>query len=165
MPQVAFTALPSHARLWIFAAERPVTGAAADKLLAQVDAFVSSWRAHGAPLTAGRDWRLDRFLLVAVDERAAGVSGCSVDALTHSLKELEAELGMSLLETAPVFYREKGEVRRASRAEFKALAERGAVTAQMRVFDNTVPTVGTLERWETPAGNSWHAKAFRLRAG
>src|SRR5438046_7793258 len=106
MPQVAFSALPPHARLWIFAAERPLVGADAKTLLEQVDAFVSGWKAHGAPLTAARDWRYDRFLLVAVDEQAAGASGCSIDALTHSLKQLESTLGVALLDSAPVYYRE-----------------------------------------------------------
>ena len=164
MPQVLFSALPAHARLWVFAAERPVTGAAADRLLNEVDAFVSSWQAHGAPLTAARDWRYNQFLLVGVDERAAGVSGCSIDALTRSLKQLESELGLSLLENSPVYYRDRDTIQRASRAEFKAMAQRGAVTAQTTVFDNTVPTVGALRQWETAAGVSWHAKAFNLKA-
>ena len=33
------------------------------------------------PLTAARDLRHERFLMVAADEAAAGVSGCSIDAL------------------------------------------------------------------------------------
>jgi len=162
MPQVPFTALPPHARLWIFAAERPIVGADAKRLLEQVDAFVGGWKAHGAPLTAGRDWRYDRFLLVAVDEEAAGASGCSIDALTNSLKALQQSLGVALLDSAPVYYREGSEVRRATRAEFRALAERGSVSAETRVFDNTVRTVGSLQQWETKAGAAWHAKAFRL---
>jgi hypothetical protein len=163
MPQVEFAALPAHARLWVFAAESPLTGAPADELLSHVDAFVRSWKAHGAPLTAARDWRYDRFLLIGVDERAAGVSGCSVDALTHTLRELQGTLGMNLLETAPVFYRDGDTIRRANRSEFKARADRGEVDASTVVFDNTVETVGALLRWETPAGASWHAKAFPLK--
>lgn len=163
MSQVDFTALPPHARLWIFAAERPVVGADASLLLERVDAFVASWKAHGAPLTVARDWRFDRFLLVAVDEQAAGASGCSIDALTHSLKELESKLGVALLDSAPVYYRVNGEMRRATRAEFRALAERGAVNGETAVFDNTVRTVGALAQWETKAGAAWHAKAFPLK--
>lgn len=163
MPQVPFLSLPPHARLWIFAAERPVVGSEASRLLAQVDAFVGSWKAHGVPLTAARDWRHDRFLLVAVDERAAGVSGCSIDALTGTLKDLERELGARLLETGPVLYRADGDIRRASRAEFRALADQGTVHADTTVFDNTVDSVGALDRWETTAGTAWHAKAFPLK--
>ena len=165
MPQVPFDRLPAHARLWTFAAERPLAGRDAAKLLEQVDAFVAAWKAHGTPLTAGRDWRLDRFLLVAVDEQAAGVSGCSIDALTRTLKTLQTELGVTLLETAPVFYRDGATVRRATRGEFRTLAERGAVDAETVVFDNTLVTVGALVHWETKAGASWHAKAFPLKAG
>ena len=163
MPQVPFSALPAHARLWIFAAERPLTGEPAQTLLSHVDQFVATWKAHGAPLTAARDWRHDRFLLVAVDEEAAGVSGCSIDALTRTLRELESTLGLRLMETAPVFYRDGKAIRRADRAEFKTKAQRGEVDARTVVFDNTVATVGALPRWETPAGAAWHGKAFPLK--
>jgi hypothetical protein len=163
MPQVPFASLPPHARLWIFAADHTLTGTDAQRLLAQVDGFVSNWKAHGVPLTAARDWRHDRFLFVAVDEQATGASGCSIDALTRSLKDLERDLGVSLLDSGAVYYRQNAEVRRASRPEFRALAERGAVSAETPVFDNTVPTVAALMQWERTAGESWHAKAFPLR--
>jgi hypothetical protein len=165
MPHVEFSALPAHARLWIFAAERPLAAQETTKLLGQVDAFVGGWKAHEAPLTAARDWRHNQFLLVAVDERAAGVSGCSIDALTRTLKGLQAELGVTLLETAPVFYRDGGNIRRATRGEFRALAERGTVDTETIVFDNTVITVEALERWESKASATWHAKAFPLKTG
>ena len=96
MPQVTFDKLPEHARLWVFAAERELDAEESDRLLAASDAFLDQWAAHGAPLTCGRDFRLARFLLVGVDERAAGVSGCSIDALVRTLKQLSADLGVAL---------------------------------------------------------------------
>jgi hypothetical protein len=162
MPKVAFDALPDDARLWIFNAARPLDGAARAAVPADVDAFLAGWAAHGAPLTAARELRYDRFLLVGVDEHAAGASGCSIDALTQRLRRLEGELGIALLENAPVLYRDGGTVHRVPRAEFQALAERGAVTPETIVFDNSVTRVGAVRRgqWETPARASWHGRAF-----
>lgn len=162
MPMVSLTALPDTARLWIFAAERALSLAERQALLADVDGFLMAWTAHGVPLACGRDWRHERFLLVAVDEAAAGVSGCSIDALTRKLREHEKTLGLALLDNGPVLYREGNGIARVPRGRFRALAEVGAVSPDTVVFDNTVQSLGALRagRWETVARGSWHGRAF-----
>ena len=162
MPQVPITSLPDHARVWVFAAECPLETAARDGLLADVDAFLDGWAAHGTPLRCGRDLVEDRFLLIAVDEQAAGVSGCSIDALTRQLRAHEQRLGMALLDNGPVHYRADGRVVRVTRAQFGALADAGTVTPDTVVFDNTVPDLGAVRsgKWETPARGAWHGRAF-----
>jgi hypothetical protein len=167
MPAVPFTQLPDDARLWIFGADRPLDSAEAQVLLEIVDSFVAGWAAHGAPVVGARDWRYDRFLLVAADERATGVSGCSTDTLFHALGAAEARLGVSLRDGSRVFWRDaEGTVRSASRPEFRALAAEGQVDGGTTVFDNTVPTVGDLRggRWETAMADAWHARAFPVGA-
>lgn len=162
MPRVQLSSLPDHARVWIFAAERPLEGDARERLLADVDSFLDGWAAHGAPLRCGRDLVHDRFLMIAVDEQAAGVSGCSVDALTRQLREHERRLGMAVLDNGPVHYRTDDGVARVSRAEFGTLADTGAVTPDTVVFDNTVPDLGAVRagKWETPARETWYRRAF-----
>jgi hypothetical protein len=130
-----------------------------------VDDFLEDWAAHGSPLDAARDWRHGRFLLVGVDERAAPPSGCSIDAMVRVLKGLEERLGVRLVDHSPVWYREGGEVRRVSRPEFLARARRGEVGLDTVVFDATLTRVGELRagRWEVPAGEAWHARAFFRR--
>jgi hypothetical protein len=88
MPIVPFDALPNESRIWIFASDRVVAGAAADTLLAAVDQFLSAWRAHGVPLRCARDWRDDRFLTVGVDVNEENASGCSIDGLFRELQQL-----------------------------------------------------------------------------
>lgn len=162
MPQSPFADLPDHARLWVFAAARPLEPAERDDLLRRVEAFQAGWAAHGTPLTSGRDLRYARFLLVAVDERAAGVSGCSIDALTSTLRTWEREHGVALLDNAPVLYRDGDTIRRLSRPAFQALADDGTVTPETVVFDNTVQDVGAVRagHWETPARAAWHGRVF-----
>ena len=160
MPIVAFDALPDSARLWVCAAAAPVTGAAVGVLLQRVDAFLDQWRAHGAPLVCARDWRDDRFLAVAVDEAATDASGCSIDALFEALRELEAQLGTSLLTNGMVFWRDAGgAVAVADRPAFRAAAAAGSVRNDTMVFDPTVTSVGAWRReFEKPAGASWHSR-------
>jgi hypothetical protein len=162
MPRVEMSRLPDSARLWVFAAHRALTAHEAATLLQEVDGFLDRWAAHGVPLTNARDWRYDQFLLVAVDEAAAGVSGCSIDALVHSLKALEQRLGIVMLDNGPVTYRDGDRITRVPRGRFAQLADAGTVGPDTTVFDNTVTTVGAVRsgKWETPARNSWHGRAF-----
>lgn len=162
MPRTDFDRLPDDARLWTFAASRPLAGAEERTLLGAVDAFLEDWAAHGTPLTAARDFRYGRFLLVAVDERTAPPSGCSIDAMVRVLKELEDQLGLTLVDHGSVWYRAGGEVRRAPRPEFAGLVADGSVDRETVVFDPTLTRVGEVRagRWERPAGEGWHARAF-----
>ena len=162
MPRVTFDELPPDARVWIFAAERPLAGGERGRVTGEVDAFIDQWSAHGVPLRAARDVRYDQFVFVAVDESAAGASGCSVDALVRRMKGLQAELGVELVNHAPVLYRSGNGIARVSRERFADLAESGAVSPLTVVFDNTLTRVEQVRagRWELPAGESWHGAAF-----
>lgn len=160
MPIVAFEALPDSARLWVFAAAAPITGAAAESLLPRVDAFLHQWRAHGAPLACARDWRDNRFLAVAVDEAATDASGCSIDALFTGLRDLEGQLGTTLLNSGMVYWRDvTGAVVAMDRPAFRAAAAGGQVHEDTPVFDTTVITAGAWRAaFEVPARASWHAR-------
>jgi hypothetical protein len=165
MPAIDFTGLPDDARLWVFAAAHPLKEEQKSRLLSDVDSFLERWNAHGHPVVGARALRDDRFLLMAADERATGVSGCSIDTLFRVFKQLEIATGATLLDSSLVHYRDRhGRVLSTSRGEFRELARKGEVNAETIVFDNTVATVGDMRtgKWERPAGESWHARAFGL---
>lgn len=162
MPAVDFARLPDDARVWVFAAARPLRADEQRRLLAHVDGFLEGWAAHGAPVAGARDLRHDRFLLVAADERATGVSGCSIDSLSHSIRGLEEELGVGLRESSLVFWRDAGgEIASAPRPGFRERVRAGEVDGETTVFDNTIGTVAELRGgWEKPMRESWHGRAF-----
>jgi hypothetical protein len=167
MPRTDFTSLPDDARLWIFGAERPLSPEEREALLARADAFLDGWAAHGAPVVGARELREDRFLLVGADERTTGVSGCSIDTLFHALGDLESRLGVSLRDPGMVFWRDGTErVRADARPAFRARVRAGEIGGDTPVFDGTVDTVGALRagRWERPARESWHRRAFGIEA-
>ena len=160
MPTIAFDALPDTARVWVFAADRPVRGARAERLLAAVDQYLAGWKAHGLPLTNAREWRDDHFLMVAVDQSEAHASGCSIDGLFRTLRALEPEIEASLVAGGNVFYRDAaGLVRVASREEFAELGRRGEIGPETVAYDPTVRTLAEwAERFETRVAESWHAQ-------
>jgi hypothetical protein len=166
MPIVPFASLPDDARVWVFGADRPLTAGEEARLLSVTDAHLAQWAAHGAPLASARDWRDGRFLTIAVDQRTAGASGCSIDALFRQLQALERELSLSIVGGGRVFYRDHtGSVQSTDRATFSDLAERGTVTPATIVFDPAVQTLGAWRSgFERTARESWHGRLmFRRR--
>lgn len=159
----SFPHLPDSARLWVFGVGRELSPDEEARLLGRVTAFLEGWKAHGRALSAAHDWIYGRFLLVAVDDRVAPPSGCSIDALVGSLQALEAELSTEIVSGAPIWYRPEPdgvEIERLSRAAFRMRAEEGRVSGDTVVFDLSVDRVGALRqgRWELPARESWHRR-------
>jgi hypothetical protein len=164
VPDIPFDRMPDDARVWIFGASEPLTGADAERLLRTVHEFVSGWLAHGHPVVGASDWRYDHFLLIAADEKATGVSGCSIDSLFRALRTGERSLGTTILDSGRVWYRDAGNmVRSVERGEFRGMVDAGEIDDDTIVFDNTVASVGAVRggEWEKRFADSWHARAFR----
>ena len=162
MPRIDFSTLPDHSRVWVFPASRRLDDDEGRCLLAEVDAFLDGWAAHGSPLRAGRELVEGWFLLVGVDEDASKPSGCSIDALVNRLEALGKTLGVQLVDHGPVWYRQGAYIRRVTRDGFRALAREGAVDPNTPVFDTSLTRLRQLraEGLERPAQRSWHGLAF-----
>jgi hypothetical protein len=157
MPRIAFSDIHDRARLWVFAADRPVSDVT--PLLAAVDAHLGQWAAHGVPLLCARDWRDDRFLAIAVDEAATGASGCSIDGLFRTISRVQSQVGADLLASGRVAWRDAdGAIRVTPRGEFESLATSGTITADTPVFATLAESVGAWRsQCESPARDSWAA--------
>ena len=157
MPIVSFESLPDASRVWVFGSDRPLTGADADRLLAEVDRFLGQWKAHGAPLTCAREWRDERLLTIGVDSTQENASGCSIDGLFRVLQALQQPLGARLVGGGRVFYRDaEGRVQCVSRDELTALAASGVITDDTVVFDTGLTSMGAWRaRFEAPARATW----------
>ena len=165
MPMIPFDQLPDDSRAWVFGADRTLNEQQSQQLLEEVDRFLPTWTAHGAPLTVGRDWRYGRFLTVAVDQSTAGASGCSIDGLFRTLKSLEPKLGAGLVTSGVVFFRDdKGAVQSVDREKFSDLGAEGKIRGETTAFDPTVTSLGEWRaRFELPVRDAWHSKLIRQK--
>jgi len=163
MPLVPFETLPDSARVWIFGSDRPIDEESTGTLMKAVEDFLSEWKAHGEPLTVGYEWRFGRLLVVGVDQRTAGASGCSIDGLFRVLQGLANRIGTNLVGGGRVFYRDlHGEVQSAERHELKELAATGAIRDDSVVFDTSLTDLGSLRSgFERAARKSWAAKLLQ----
>ena len=155
MPLLPFAALPNDARTWVFGATDPIHSDGEAMLLDSVDEWLGEWKAHGQPLTCGREWREGRFLVVGVDQRAAGASGCSIDALFHVLQTIQGGLGTSFLGGGRVFYRDAQDA--VVCTDRTRLGEAPGISGSTPVFDTAITTAGEYRaRFERPLSDSWH---------
>jgi hypothetical protein len=163
MSAIPFDRMPGSARVWLFGASRSIPSSDAASLMEDVDRFLDGWHAHGTPVIGARSLLADRFLAIAADEEASGVSGCSIDSLFRTLQGTEKRLGVSLLDNSLVHFRDpEGEIRSVPRAEFRQMTLTGEVDDSTPVFDTTVRSVGQLRSggWEKRLADSWHGRAF-----
>jgi hypothetical protein len=157
MPVVPFETLPDASKVWVFGSDRALTEAGTTALLKGVEEHLTSWKAHGAPLTVGSQLRDNRFLVIAVDQTTAGATGCSIDGLFRVLQDLEAKVGASLVGGGKVFYRDSNAaVQSATRDQVPALVQSGAITKDTVVFDTSLTDLGAFRSaFEKRAKESW----------
>jgi hypothetical protein len=165
MSVVEFEDLPDHSRVWVFGSDTTLDADQTKTLMSTVDPFLQQWKAHGAELTVGRDWRAGRFLTIAVDQSTAGASGCSIDGLFRALKSLESKLGASMVTSGLIFYKDSsGATQSVDRERFTELGARGEIGPQTRVFDTTVTSLAEWRaRFELDLKDSWHAKLAKQK--
>jgi hypothetical protein len=143
--------LGNDAHIWIFGISPALAAEQQTVLLRSVDAFLDDWAAHGAPIRAGRELREGSFLIIAADAQSER-SGCSIDRMFGTLRHLEQQLGVQILDSNRVFVRDES-VRALPRGEFAKAANLETV-----VFDTTAEQLGAIRSgaWERRAAESWH---------
>lgn len=151
--------LPATARVWIYQANRPFGEADLPQIKKYVNEFAQSWTSHNRQLMAYGDVLHHRFVVLMVDESAAGASGCSIDSSVHFMKKLGEAYGVDLFDRMTFSWMENGEAKSAKSEEFAQLYASGKITDETLVFDNLVKTKGEFdEKWLKPLNESWHKR-------
>ena len=156
---VPFETLPETSRIWIYQANRSFNAQEIEEITELLNAFVADWTAHGADLKAGFEIRYNRFIILALDQRMAAASGCSIDASVHFIQQLEQKFDVDLLDKMNVSYKQGEYIAYKPLADFKKMAKNKAVSKNTVVFNHLVVNKGEyLTHWEVPASESWHAR-------
>jgi hypothetical protein len=100
---VDFNTIADQSRIWIYAAEHKLTNDQENYILDHISVHLQNWEAHKVPLTAGVTILENHFIIIALDERKNGASGCSIDTLQNKIQEIEKELSISLLNRLNIF--------------------------------------------------------------
>ncbi len=154
--------LPESSRIWIYQADRKFSDHEMGEILQKADSFVKNWSAHQNQLNAGAKIFYDQFLVLAVDEKINGASGCSIDKSTKFINTIENEFDLSLLNRSQIAYLEGSEVKITALSDIKKQIDGLAITKDTLIFNNLVESKGELKsRWVIPAKDSWMKKYFQ----
>ena len=141
-----FTELPGHSRVWIYPANRPLTASEKVNASELLKAFCEQWSAHKHPLNASFRIDYDRFLVVAVDEKSAAASGCSIDSSVHTIQQIGNELKLDLFDRTRIPFLKEGSILEFSLKDLKTAFQSGSIGPRDQTFNLLA---STKEEWES----------------
>ncbi|HIF15495.1 MAG TPA: ABC transporter ATPase [Bacteroidetes bacterium] len=155
--QVSYDEIPSSAKVWIYQSDRIIKADEKENIKKALSGFLNNWDSHQSPLKCYGDIWYDIFIIIMVDENLNNASGCSIDKSVHFIKEVEKEMGLSLMDRMIFAYKEKEDIKLVSRSDFQNGINKGDINENTRVFNNLVITKAEFElKWEVPLKESWH---------
>ena len=153
--------MPTDARVWVYQNNRILSNDEVNSIKEAGNHFISDWAAHGASLNAGFDVLYNLFIVIAVDEKQAMASGCSIDKSVKFVKELEEKMNLNLFNRLQVAYRKGNEIMLCGLSDFEKLATEKAVDASTIVFNNMITTKAAFDtEWEVPLKQSWQSRVL-----
>lgn len=158
---INFEELPKDARLWVYQSDRPITVEESYKIQAQMHAFLSQWAAHGQDLNAGFEIKHQYFLLLALDEKQAAASGCSIDAFVGFLNQMSLALNIDFFQRTNIAFWQDDHVELRSLQNIKKLVLSGELSNDVLFFDNSISTLSQLDsEWLVKPQDTWLKKYF-----
>jgi len=156
-----FNSLDNSSKVWIYACNRTLDASELLKITQRLDAFLKEWSAHGAALFAAYQIEVSQIVIVAVDERLAAASGCSIDKLVHLFQDLGRELNVDFFDRMLVAYEKDDNVHFTKLNNFWAMKKANLIADSTIIYDTTVKTLDEWKSgWKKPFKDSWHADAW-----
>jgi hypothetical protein len=156
---VDFNTLPNSSRVWVYQADREFSSTEVDQITQQLITFVNNWKRHGEDLKASFQVKYNQFIILSVDEDYNDVSGCSIDASVHIIKQLQQQFEVDLLNKMNVTFKDGDNINTVSLKEFKEYVKQDKIKPSTVVFNNMIASKADLaSSWEVEANKSWHAK-------
>ncbi|KEO73399.1 hypothetical protein [Anditalea andensis] len=156
-----FEEMPDHARIWVYQSDRKLTPEEEKSVSEKLRDFCQKWNTHGTLMPTSYDIKLGKFIILAVDESQLGASGCSIDSSVKTLKTIEDELGLNLLNRGKVSYMDGEEVATTTLPDIKNHITSGKLVRDTYIFNPVVEKKQDLEKkWMISAEESWLNKYF-----
>jgi hypothetical protein len=152
---------PDDSKVWVYQSDRELTTFEQTLIAHRLADFTKTWTSHSNQLIAESIILHDRLIVLIVDERFSGASGCSIDSSVKFLKQLEMDLGLSLFNRMLVHYFAEEHLYTVSVAEFQELIKAEMVNRDTGVINALVHNYESLEnRLVVPAHSTWLSRYF-----
>lgn len=143
-------------RVLIFPASRPFTPKESKSIAERLYDFLSTWAAHGKPLSSSFKIEKNQFIIIVIDEEKEVASGCSIDALSGIMRELDSKFQLGLFDRMKACFVENGEVKTMKLQDFREALKNGTLSEDIEVFDFSKSTyVSFLSDFLLPLKRSW----------
>ena len=143
-------------RVIIYPASRPFSPIESKKISETLYDFLSTWAAHGKPLSSSFKIEKNQFVVICVDEEKEAASGCSIDALGQVMRELDAEFNFGFFDRMKASFVENNEVKTMKLQDFRCALKDGSLSHDIEVFDFSKNTyVNFLSDFLLPLKRSW----------
>lgn len=143
-------------RVLIYPASRPFTAKESKAITEKLFDFLSTWAAHGKPLSSSFKIEKNQFIIVTVDEDKESASGCSIDALGGVMRELDSAFSFGLFDRMKAYYLQDNKVKTLPLKDFKEGLRNGTIPHNIEVFDFSKSTyVAFLSDFLLPLKRSW----------
>ncbi|SEF75473.1 hypothetical protein SAMN05421847_0825 [Halpernia humi] len=143
-------------RVIVFPASRPFTALEAKKITEYLYDFLPTWAAHGKPLSASFKIEKNQFVVVCVDEDKELASGCSIDALSGIMRNLDGEFQLGFFDRMKASFIENGEVKTLKLQDFRAKIKSRELSDDIEVFDFSKDSyLNFLNEFLLPLKESW----------
>lgn len=143
-------------RVIIYPASRPFSPRESKKITEALFDFLPTWQAHGKPLSASFKIEKNQFLIIVVDEEKEMASGCSIDALTKLIRNLDSEYQLGFFDRMKASFVQDGEVKTMKLNDFRTAVKNGELPQDIQVFDFSKDTyVNFLSDFLLPLSRSW----------
>lgn len=106
-----FPQLASDSRVWVYQSNRPFSENEKVQLTDPFKVFVDSWAAHGSKLVADATIIGDYFVVLAVDEKTAMASGCSIDSSVKFIKSIGQQFNIDFFNRLKLVVQKENETK------------------------------------------------------
>ena len=152
--------LADSSKVWIYQADRTISQNEINLISEALKTFIDQWQAHGQDLFAGYAVLYNRFLVIAVDERKATASGCSIDSSVGAIRKLGSQLNVDFFNRLNLGYLDTNQsIHFMSMAEFQDSILNGNITKDTLVFNSLTPNLGEfMNHFISKLQDSWHSR-------
>lgn len=163
-----FPSLGDSAHLWIWVADRPLSESQQESVHAAIGGFLSEWTSHGRRVQGNASIFHDQVLVLAAEIPEAEISGCGIDKSVHLLEGAAQSQNFQWSSPldVPLLDEEASGVSIVPRGIVRQRAARGEISADVRMVDRTLGSLGELRSGGLvrPARLTWAARYFRTGA-
>lgn len=143
-------------RVIVYPASKPFTARESKIITEKLYDFLSTWAAHGKPLSSSFKIERNQFVVVCVDEEKEVASGCSIDSLGGVMRKLDDEFQFGFFDRMKASFVENGEIKTMRLQDFRTGLKNSEISQDIKVFDFSKNSyLSFLEDFLLPLKDSW----------